>query len=90
MMLMLQHPSIVRLWDVVLENAQNRVVLIEELVTGGDMFDLVSARGGLAEAVSLSLSLSLSLSVSPSLSVCGLAVAVRHACGEMWAKLPLL
>lgn len=53
MMLMLRHPSIVRLWDVVLENAHNRVVLIEELVTGGDMFDLVSGRGGLPEAVAL-------------------------------------
>ena len=53
MMLMLRHPSIVRLWDVVLENAQNRVVLIEELVTGGDMFDLVSQQGGLAEPVAL-------------------------------------
>lgn len=53
MMLMLRHPSIVRLWDVVLENAQNRVVLIEELVTGGDMFELVSARGRLAEPVAL-------------------------------------
>ena len=52
-MLMLRHPSVVQLWDVVLEEARDSVVLIEELVTGGDMFSLVSLRGGLAEAVAL-------------------------------------
>ena len=53
MMLMLRHPSIVRLWDVIVEDAHDRVVLIEELVTGGDMFSLVSLRGGLPEPVAL-------------------------------------
>jgi 5'-AMP-activated protein kinase catalytic alpha subunit len=52
-MFMLRHPSVVQLWDVVLEEARDSVVLIEELVTGGDMFTLVSLRGGLAEAVAL-------------------------------------
>eukprot|EP01113_Clastostelium_recurvatum_P002910 TRINITY_DN11256_c0_g1_i4.p1 TRINITY_DN11256_c0_g1~~TRINITY_DN11256_c0_g1_i4.p1 ORF type:complete len:695 (-),score=161.73 TRINITY_DN11256_c0_g1_i4:9-2012(-) len=46
---LLQHPNIVRLYDVIQEDSSGRVYLILELVSGGELFDYIVARGRVQE-----------------------------------------
>ncbi|GAM21564.1 hypothetical protein SAMD00019534_047390 [Acytostelium subglobosum LB1] len=46
---MLRHDHIIQLYDSVYDDEQNRVCLVLELVTGGELFDYIVARGRLSE-----------------------------------------